>query len=93
MNAQTILEELIGLLEANCVKSRREPLGGSVGGLCKVKGETILFLDTQSQPAKLAAVCAEAVLKVVDIETIYIRPEVRQFIENHRNTKKEKNLP
>ena len=62
-----------------------------MGGLCKVKGDTILFLDTQSQPAELAAVCAEAVLNVVDIETIYIRPEVRQFIENHRNTKKDKN--
>jgi hypothetical protein len=82
MDEHVILEDILGLLEANGVKTRREPLGGSGGGLCKVKGETVLFLDTQALPSELAAICAEAVSKVVDIEKIYIRPEVRQFIEN-----------
>jgi hypothetical protein len=83
MNEQRILEELLGLLEANGVTIRREPLGGSGGGLCTVKGDQIFFVDTQATSAEMAAVCAEAVSKVVDIEKIYIRPEVRQFIENH----------
>ena len=83
-----ILEDILGLLEANGVKTRREPLGGSGGGLCKVKGEAVLFLDTQAQPSEMAAVCAEAVLKVVDLEKVYIRPEVRQFIENQIYNKK-----
>jgi hypothetical protein len=83
MKEQRILEELLLLLEANSVTIRREPLGGSGGGLCSVKGERIFFVDTQATSAEMAAVCAEAVPKVVDIEKIYIRPEVRQFIENH----------
>ncbi len=83
MNEQRILEELLALLEANGVTIRREPLGGSGGGLCTVKGEQIFFVDTQAASAEMAAVCAEAVPKAVDIEKIYIRPEVRQFIENH----------
>jgi len=82
MNEQRILEELLGLLEANGVTIRNEPLGGSGGGLCTVKGEQTFFVDTQAASAEMAAVCAEAVSKVLDIEKIYIRPEVRDFIEN-----------
>jgi hypothetical protein len=83
MDKQRILQELLGLLEANAVAIRNEPLGGSGGGLCTVKGQRIFFLDTQATSAEMAATCAEAVAKVVDIEKIYIRPEVRRFIENH----------
>ena len=70
-------------MEANAVSIRSEPLGGSGGGLCTLKGEQIFFLDTQAAPAETAALCADAVAKLLDIEKIYIKPEVRQFIENH----------
>ena len=89
MNEQNILEELLALLEANGVTIRNEPLGGSGGGLCTVKGEQIFFVDTQAASAEVAALCAEAASKVVDIEKIYIKPEVRQFIERYSGTKKE----
>ena len=89
MNEQRILEELLSLLEANSVTVRAEALGGSGGGLCTVKGQSIFFVDTQAQSADVAAVCAEAVSKVADIEKLYIKPEVRQYIENHTGSKKE----
>jgi hypothetical protein len=83
MNEQTILEELLALLEANAVKIRSEPLGGRGGGLAMMKGENIFFVDTEAPSAEVATLCAEAVTKLLDIETIYLRPEVRQFIESH----------
>jgi hypothetical protein len=89
MNDQRILEELLALLEANGVAIRNEPLGGSGGGLCIVKNQQIFFFDTQASSAVMAAVCAEAVAKVVDVEQVYIKPEVRQFIENHGICEKE----
>jgi hypothetical protein len=85
MNDQIILEDLLVLLEANGVKIRSEPLGGGGGGLCTIKGEHIFFLDTQSASSETAIICAEAVSKVVDIESIYIKPQIREFIENHKN--------
>jgi hypothetical protein len=85
MNEQRILEELLVLLEGAGVKIRSEPLGGSGGGLCTVRGEHIFFVDTEATSAEMAAVCAEAVAKMVDIEQIYVRPEIREFIENHSN--------
>jgi len=89
MNEQRILEELLALLEANGVTIRNEPLGGSGGGLCTLKGEPIFFVDSQAASADAATICAEAVSKLLDIEDLYIRPEVRQFIENHSGIKKE----
>jgi hypothetical protein len=88
MNEQRILEELLELLKANNVTIRNEPLGGSGGGVCTVKGQTIFFVDSQASSADVAAVCAEAVAKIVNIEEIYIKPEIRQFIEDHSVNKK-----
>jgi hypothetical protein len=86
MNEQRILDELLALLEANDVKIRSEPLGGRGGGLATMKGDSIFFVDTEAASAEVAALCAEAVVKVVDIETVYLRPEVRQFIESHASS-------
>jgi hypothetical protein len=83
MNEQMILEELLALLEAHRVKIRSEPLGGRGGGLATMKGESIFFVDTEAPSAEVATLCAEAVTKLVDIERIYLRPEIRQFIESH----------
>jgi hypothetical protein len=90
MNEQRILEELVMLLETNGVAIRREPLAGGAGGLCTIKGQHIFFVDTQSSSADVAALAAEAVAKIVDIENIYLRPEIRQFIESRGTPIKER---
>jgi hypothetical protein len=82
MNQREILDELVVLLEGGGVKIRSEPLGGSGGGLCTIKGEHLFFLDTQAPAGETASLCAEAVVKLIDIETVYIKPQVRQFIED-----------
>jgi hypothetical protein len=90
MNEQRILEELLALLEANGVTIRHEPMAGGAGGLCTVKGQHIFFVDTQSSSADVAALAGEAVSKIVDIENIYLRPEIRQFIESNSSPVKER---
>jgi len=79
------LDQLLKLLESNGVTIRSEPLGGSGGGLCTIKGQKFFFHDTEASSADAAAACAEAAAKVIDIEKIYIKPEIRQFIENRSN--------
>ena len=85
MNEQRILDELLTLLEANGVVVRRDALGGGAGGFCVVKGEKLFFVDTQSTVLESAALAAEAASRVVDIEAIFLRPEIREFIESHSN--------
>lgn len=77
------MEELLALLEANGVTIRNEPLGGNGGGLCEIKGRQILFVDTQAPSIYTAEICAEALAQAADLENIYIKPQVRQFIEEH----------
>lgn len=89
MNEYRILEELIGLLEQNGVTIRKEPLGGNGGGLCTVKEKSIFFVDIQASSTDMAVLCAEAVVEKVNIENIYILPEVRQFIEKHCDIQQE----
>lgn len=83
MNTQMILEELLNLLESNGIKVRYDALGGRGGGLCRLKEGDIFFVDTDMRTWDMAAVCAETVRQVVDIEKIYIKPEIRQFIEEN----------
>lgn len=83
MNQQVLLEQLLELLETAKVQIRKEPLGGSGGGLCNIKGQNIFFVDTDASSSEIAAQCAEAVGRFVDIDSIYIKPIVRQFIESH----------
>jgi len=85
MNNQRLLEELVALLEANSITIRTEPLGGNGGGLCDFKGKCIFFQDTQAPTAETAALCAKAVAEKINIENIYIRPEVRRFIEKNKS--------
>ena len=82
MNKQQILEELLALLEGQGVEVRNEPLGGGGGGLCSVKGKKIFFLDTQATTAETAHLCAKAVADIVDISGVYVKPQVRDFIED-----------
>jgi hypothetical protein len=86
MDERHILKTLIDLLEANRIKIRKEPLEDSPGGLCRIGKERILFLDSRALPANQAEVCAVALVEVVDINNIYIRPDVREFVENITNT-------
>jgi hypothetical protein len=81
MNEQQILEELVSILETNGVQVRDEPLDGQSGGLCVFRGKRVFFLDSMASSADSASLCATAVAQTVDIEELYMKPQVRQFIE------------
>ena len=83
MDDQQILDELLSILETGGIQVRDEPMGGSGGGLCKLRGRQVFFLDTQASPVDCALACAEAVERAIDIEQLYIKPQVRRFIEHH----------
>lgn len=82
MDKQSVLDELLALLEQNGVIVRTDALGGGGGGLCKIKDKTIFFVDSQSSTFENAQLCARSVAELVEIEKIYIRPQIREFIEN-----------
>jgi len=82
MEEEAVLDELLALLEQNGVSIRTEPMGGAGGGLCKMKDKQVFFVDAEAATADMVAVCAEAVRETVDVEKIYIRPQIRAFLES-----------
>ncbi|MFA5293440.1 MAG: hypothetical protein WC496_10450 [Phycisphaerae bacterium] len=89
MDNKAVLEELLELLEGNGVKIRKDSLGGGGSGLCKIKDGSFFFADADSSDYEVAAICAKAVSEVLDIETIYLKPEVRAFIEQNMEKKQQ----
>jgi hypothetical protein len=81
MDQQAIFEELLVILEQNGVVIRTEPLCGGGGGLCKLKDKTIFFVDSEASAAEMAMICAQAVADMTDTDSIYLKPQVRDFIE------------
>jgi hypothetical protein len=81
MTDHQILQELESILEALGIHVRHETLEGFPGGMCVVNGRCCMFLDASAQPADLARLCAGAVMKKTDLDTIYIKPEVRRYLE------------
>ena len=86
MDEHHILKTLVDLLEANRIKVRRELLEDGPGGLCRIGRKRILFLDSRAQPNDQAKICASALAEVVDIDNIYLLPDVREFVEKKTNT-------
>lgn len=82
MNLEPLIVELVGLLENNGVKIRREPIEESRGGLCRWGGSAVLFIDANADPLQSAILCAQTLCRMTDINTIYLRPNVREFIES-----------
>lgn len=76
-----ILQELLSLLEANGVVVRAEHLAGGGGGLCSMKDRRVFFLDKDVSDADSVAVAAKAIGQIVDIEGVYLRPQIRTIIE------------
>jgi len=84
MEDHAILDELLALLGQNNVTIRSEPMGGAGGGLCKIKDKQLFYVDTEAHSAEMAVTCAQAVNEIMDIESIYIRPQIRDFLEKNR---------
>lgn len=83
MDDRSILDELVTLLDAQGVQVRAEPMGGCATALCKLRDKYVFFLDTDAPAMESAVICARAVNRFVNAENIYLRPEIRDFLEKY----------
>ena len=81
MTDQQILQELETVLESLGVHVRHKTLEGFSGGMCTVNGRCCMFLDSEAEPADLARLCAGEVMRKADLDTVYLKPEVRHYLE------------
>lgn len=83
MEIAELLDDLLELVESKGVEIRKDSLGGSGGGYCLVRGKGIFYFDTDSGNYEAARQCAKAIEQLMDLDQVYLRPQVRSFIEEN----------
>ena len=84
MDLQSRLDELIALAEQIGLAIRRESLGGTGGGLCVLKGQRVLFLDTSADLETRYERTLAALAPLSDLDSRYVRPDVREDLDRLR---------
>lgn len=87
MDLQSRLEELLALAAEIGLEIRREPLGGAGGGYCVLRGKRVLFVDTLADLETRYEKTLAALAPLPEIDTHYIRPDIREEIETLRRAR------
>ena len=86
MTDEIIIEQLEELAKAFGIQIRTEAIKQDedlvrvVGGLCKLKGEYVLIINSKATKADRIWTLATA-LKHFDVESIYLRPVIRELLD------------
>ena len=78
--ASGLLEELAELAEKAGLTVRRAAMGGDGGALARVRGQWVMFIDVQAEPAEQIVTLAEQLAPLIDIDTHYLSPALRQLM-------------
>jgi hypothetical protein len=86
MDESTIIEQLEELVKSFGIQIRSEPIKQDedlvrvVGGLCLLKGEYILIINSKATMMERINTLATA-LKHFDLDQIYLRPILRELLD------------
>jgi hypothetical protein len=82
---EALCEELKEVARRLGVKVREETLLREVGyrvrsGVCRVRGEDVIFIDRTLTPAERVSVLVDS-LAARNVETVYLTPALRRLLE------------
>ncbi len=86
MDENSLIDLLEELAEGFGVKIRHEAIKQDedatyvAGGLCLLRGEYVLIVDSNATPRDRISILAAA-LKHFDLDKVYVRPVVRELLE------------
>ncbi len=86
MDENALIEQLEELIRSFGVQIRREPIKQDedlvkvVGGLCLLKGEYVLIINSKATTMERINALATA-LKHFDLDRIYLRPALRELLD------------
>jgi len=80
MTKELILQNFESLIENLSISLRYEK-GDFTGGLCKISDENVLIINNKLSIERKISLIADE-LRRMDLNQIYIRPVLREIIEN-----------
>ena len=84
MDETTQLDTIVRVFEQLGVEVRQERLGGSGGGLCRIRGKRVVFVDLDADAATRLDRGIEALATVPEAAAVYISPELRERMDRLR---------
>lgn len=78
---EALLEELKLLLESLEIEYRETKRIRSDGALCVIRGKNVMILKRNIEAEDKAEVIKREIVRF-DLESKYVKPEVREFLEN-----------
>jgi hypothetical protein len=84
MDLSNRLEHLLTLAEQIGIDVRAEPMGGAGGGLCRLRGKQVLFVDTAADLETRYERTLAALATLPELEGRFILPEVRRDLDLYR---------
>ena len=84
MDLSSRLEQLLTVAEEIGIDVRVEPMGGEGGGLCRLRGQRVLFVDTSADLATRYDRTLAAMASLPELDGRYLLPELRQDIDRQR---------
>jgi hypothetical protein len=83
LDQKTILGQLEELARSLEIRVRYEPIRGEgpfyAGGLCRIKGENVLIINSKATMRDKIQELVKAV-KQFDLSQVYMRPALREFL-------------
>jgi hypothetical protein len=77
-------DELLDLARRLNVTVRHARLGGTGGGLAKIRGTRQLFIDVDAPPEDQLEQTVRALAGLEEIDAVFMRPDVRELIDEAR---------
>lgn len=84
MDALTQFDTILELLTKLDVETRREHLGGGGGGLCRLRGKAVVFVDLDADVATQISRCLEALAQMPEVDERFLPPAIREQVEQLR---------
>jgi len=81
MNPDAHLATLVRLAGQLDIDVRYEEMDGTGGGLCVLRGQRILFIDTAADPQTAYERVLAAISRLPEVDDVYIVPELREQID------------
>jgi len=85
LDIENKIAELLELCSKLELQVRPERLGGSGGGVCKLKGRSIVFIDLDAEPEIRYERLLADLASLPQLENLFLRPAIRADLDQIKN--------
>lgn len=76
-----LLDEAVEMIRRLGVEVRLVPTGGGGGGLCRIKGKAVVFVDLEADVATRLERTVDALARLPDAADVFASPALRERID------------